>query len=77
MNLRTKATWELRQIVKALTLPISSFLNTDEDVERLEQAQIVLYERRRKNTQSIKMEVKWSLNRMIKLKLMEIIKQSF
>ena len=59
MNLRTKANWELRQIVKALTLPISSFLNTDEDVERLEQAQIVLYERRRKNTQSIKMEVKW------------------
>ena len=59
MNLRTKATWELRQIVKALTLPISSFLNTDEDVERLEQAQIVLYERRRKNTQLIKMEVKW------------------
>tara|TARA_R100000541_G_scaffold3293_1_gene10576 strand:- start:69 stop:251 length:183 start_codon:yes stop_codon:yes gene_type:complete len=53
MNLRTKATWELRQIVKALSLPISSFLNTDEDVERLEQAQIVLYERRRKNTQSI------------------------
>ena len=59
MNLRTKATWELRQIVKTLSLPISSFLNTDEDVERLEQAQIVLYERRRKNTQSIKMEVKW------------------
>jgi len=62
MNLRTKATWELRQIVKALSLPISSFLNTDEDVERLEQAQIVLYERRRKNTQSIKMEVKWISN---------------
>ena len=59
MNLRTKATWELRQIVKALSLPISSFLNTEEDVERLEQAQIVLYERRRKNTQLIKMEVKW------------------
>ena len=31
---------------------------TNNDVERLEQAQIVLYERRRKNTQSIKMEVK-------------------
>ena len=58
MNLRTKPTWELRAIVKALTLPVSSFLNTDEDNERLEQAQIVLYERRRKNTQSIKMEVK-------------------
>jgi hypothetical protein len=58
MNLRTKPTWELRQIVKALTLPISSFLNTDEDVKRLEQAQIVLYERRLKNSQPIKMEVK-------------------
>ena len=58
MNLRTKPTWELRQIVKALTLPISSFLNTDEDNERLEQAQIVLYERRLKNSQPIKMEVK-------------------
>ena len=59
MNLRTKPTWELRAIVKALSLPISSFLNTDEDNQRLEQAQIVLYERRLKNTQSIKMEVKW------------------
>jgi len=59
MNLRTLATWELRQIVKALSLPISSFLNTDQDNERLEQAQIVLYERRLKNSQPIKMEVKW------------------
>ena len=58
MNLRTKPTWELRQIVKALSLPISSFLNTDEDNQRLEQAQIVLYERRLKNSQPIKMEVK-------------------
>jgi len=62
MNLRTLATWELRQIVKALTLPISSFLNTDEDNQRLEQAQIVLYERRLKNSQPIKMEVKWISN---------------
>lgn len=58
MNLRTKPTWELRQIVKALTLPVSSFFNTDKDNERLEQAQIVLYERRLKNSQPIKMEVK-------------------
>ena len=58
MNLRTLATWELRQIVKALSLPISSFLNTDQDNERLEQAQIVLYERRLKISQPIKMEVK-------------------
>ena len=58
MNLRTKPTWELRAIVKALSLPVSSFLNTDEDNERLEQAQIVLFERRLKNSQPIKMEVK-------------------
>ena len=58
MNLRTKPTWELRAIVKALSLPVSSFLNTDEDNQRLEQAQIVLYERRLKNSQQIKMEVK-------------------
>ena len=61
MNLRTKPTWELRAIIKALTLPVSSFLNTDEDNERLEQAQIVLYERRIKNSQPIKMEVKWKV----------------
>ena len=58
MNLRTKPTWELRAIIKALTLPVSSFLNTDEDNERLEQAQIILYERRLKNSQPIKFEVK-------------------
>ena len=58
MNLRTKPTWELRAIIKALTLPVSSFLNTNEDNERLEQAQIILYERRLKNSQPIKMEVK-------------------
>jgi hypothetical protein len=58
MNLRNKPTWELRAMIKALTLPVSSFLNTDEDNERLEQAQIVLYERRLKNSQPIKMEVK-------------------
>ena len=61
MNLRTKPTWELRAIIKALTLPVSSFLNTDEDNERLEQAQIILYERRLKNSQPIKMEVKWKV----------------
>ena len=56
MNLRTKATWELRAIIKALS--VIPFLNTDEDNERLEQAQIILYERRLKNSQPIKMEVK-------------------
>ena len=61
MNLRTKPTWELRAIIKALTLPVSSFLNTNEDNERLEQAQIILYERRLKNSQPIKLEVKWKV----------------
>ena len=61
MNLRTKPTWELRAMIKALTLPVSSFLNTDEDNKRLEQAQIILYERRLKNSQPIKMEVKWKV----------------
>ena len=56
MNLRTKPTWELRAIIQALS--VIPFLNTDEDNERLEQAQIVLYERRLKNSQPIKMEVK-------------------
>jgi hypothetical protein len=56
MNLRNKPTWELRAIIKALS--VIPFLNTDEDNERLEQAQIVLYERRLKNSQPIKMEVK-------------------
>ena len=58
-HLRTLPTWELRAMVKALTLPVSSFLNTNEDNERLEQAQIILYERRLKNSQPIKIEVKW------------------
>ena len=59
MNLRNKPTWELRAIIKALS--VIPFLNTDEDNERLEQAQIVLYERRLKNSQPIKMEVKWKI----------------
>jgi hypothetical protein len=57
-HLRTLPTWQLRAMIKALTLPVSSFLNTDEDNKRLEQAQIVLYERRLKNSQPIKLEVK-------------------
>ena len=46
--LRKKATWELKAMVKALTLPISTFLNTDEDNQRLKNAQIVLTERKQK-----------------------------
>ena len=57
-TLRKKATWELKVMVKALSQPISSFLNTDEDNERLEQAQIILYERRLKTHN----QLKWRLN---------------
>ena len=44
-TLRKKTTEELRAIVKALSLPISSFLNTDEDNQRLENAKLILAER--------------------------------
>ena len=47
-TLRKKATWELKAMIKALTQPISSFLNTDEDNERLENCKLVLNERRKK-----------------------------
>ena len=47
-TLRKKATWELKAMIKALSQPISSFLNTDEDNERLENAKKVLKERRNK-----------------------------
>ena len=38
-------TWALRNMVKALTLPISTFLNTLEDEHRLEAARFLLHER--------------------------------
>ena len=44
-TLRKKATWELKVMVKALSQPVSSFLNTDEDNERLENIKQVLNER--------------------------------
>ena len=44
--LRKKPLWELKVIIKALSQPISSFLNTDEDNERLENARKVLKERK-------------------------------
>jgi len=44
-TLRKKTTYELKAIIKALSLPISSFLNTDEDNQRLENAKLVLAER--------------------------------
>ena len=43
--LRKKPLWELKVIIKALSQPISSFLNTDEDNERLENTRKVLKER--------------------------------
>ncbi len=47
-TLRKKATWELKAIIKALSQPISSFLNTDEDNERLKNCKLVLNERIKK-----------------------------
>ena len=47
-KLRKKATWELKVMIKTLSQPISSFLNTDEDNERLENCKLVLNERRKK-----------------------------
>ena len=43
--LRKKPLWELKVIIKALSQPVSSFLNTDEDNERLENTRKVLKER--------------------------------
>lgn len=46
-TLRKKPTWELKAMVTALSQPVSSFLNTEEDNERLKNAEQVLKERRR------------------------------
>ena len=46
-TLRKKATWELKVMIKALSQPISSFINTDEDNQRLEDATLVLKERKK------------------------------
>jgi len=47
-TLRKSPTWSLKAMIKALSLPISSFLNTDEDNERLENAKKVIKERKNK-----------------------------
>ena len=47
-TLRKSPTWSLKVMIKALSQPISSFLNTDEDNERLENAKKVLKERKNK-----------------------------
>ena len=46
--LRKKPTWSLKVMIKALSQSISSFLNTNEDNERLENAKKVIKERRKK-----------------------------
>ena len=46
-TLRKKPLWELKVMVKALNQPISSFLNSDEDNKRLEDAKIVIKERQK------------------------------
>tara|TARA_R100001594_G_scaffold75981_1_gene110711 strand:+ start:1496 stop:1651 length:156 start_codon:yes stop_codon:yes gene_type:complete len=46
--LRKKPTWELKVMIRALSQPISSFLNTNEDNQRLENAKKVLKERKKK-----------------------------
>ena len=55
-TLRKSPTWSLKAMIKALSLPISSFLNTDEDNERLENAKKVIKERKKafKKTFNIK-----------------------
>ena len=47
-TLRKQSTWSLKDMIKALSIPISSFLNTDEDNERLENAKKVMKERKNK-----------------------------
>ena len=44
--LRKKPNWELKVMIKALSQSISSFLNTDEDNERLKNCKLVLKERK-------------------------------
>jgi hypothetical protein len=44
-TLRKKPLWELKVMVKALSQPVSSFLNTDEDNKRLENCKKIIKER--------------------------------
>ena len=44
--IRKKPTWEIKAMIKALSQPISTFLNTDEDNQRLENCKLVLKERK-------------------------------
>ncbi len=60
-TLRKKATWEIRVMIKALSQPISSFLNTDEDNQRLEDATLVLKERKKIMTIDKNAEGAWRI----------------
>jgi len=48
-TLRNQTSWDLKQMIKALSLPISSFLNTEEDNIRLKNAKKVLRDRKNNN----------------------------
>ena len=52
--LENKATWELKVMIKALELPISSFLNDDEDNLRLKNAKKVLKDRKNRSRNETK-----------------------
>ncbi len=46
--LRKQPTYALKNMIKALSQPVSSFLNTEEDNKRLENAKKVIKERKNK-----------------------------
>ena len=48
MNMRNRTTWELTHMKKALSSPVASFFNTDEDNERLMEVKRELKRRRQK-----------------------------
>ena len=53
-----QSTYAIRNMVKALSLPISTFLNTDEDKERLQAGKIVL-EREKTAAQQKQVLLNW------------------
>jgi len=46
MNMRNRSTWELTHMKKALSSPVSLFLNTEEDTKRLMEVKRELKRRR-------------------------------
>ena len=47
-------TWQLKNMVKALSLPISNFLNTEEDNKRLEKAKEELKRRKHDSRRNVR-----------------------